>query len=1176
MAGGSLFLSGLFEFVLGKTKGWVANWAKDAAVAALTSPAHELEKRLTAATEAWKETLPNEFRGQDFNPRILWNAKLAIDPDDDAERQLAERLWKRDVPSEEEFLDVLRRRVRRLRLGAEAKDLIPARFIRASESVVDAYLQNLAELLREVCITDPALVRTATYRRVEEIEKSVAALRRPAIPQRVADDLRLIQTALPVILKSQARMRAGILGAVHGRAKMALESVFVDPDLHSHTGRASFPRHVFGTLEPLFQGGDWHRNQDGRKRTPLGEVLDSLNSLAREEPAPRLVILGEPGSGKTAVCRRIVRAHADYDELRLPIFLELRNYFRLAQGKGVLEFAAEELTRLGLEVSAGDLQVLCESGRATLVLDGLDEVLNVGDRQRACEMINALALAPAMRRVSIVISSRLVGYKTVTLSDEFEHWEIAPLSNKQQVELAKRWCANVQDHQPAEVERRVRTFTHVLAVDPRIGELARSPLLLIAMLLVQDSGGELPTKRVELLDQCVGVMLDRIPRANGRAFDGRRLRQLSERVLLEHVALIVQERIASRRVANNPPATHAQLNFERSELVSIIADALGCCDPTFSSRRAREQLATSWLTHLVEQTGIVIEPAPGVFSFAHRSFQEYLAACALLDSDESQEKRALALLDRYLLSHEWHHTLVFAIACEWRDERFSNAVAVGLLENFDETKDFGRRLFLLKQILEVLREDIRVNDDVFARSLERTEGFFSELAPQLWQAASGRFVALLKISKRNGERARRWMQKRVRKSRGNSLRWLVLRADERVDVMAALEGREDKKAAVADILSIGPWYHWGLVVRRSADKNTALAWLMHEPLEYGLMRAFECLRTSWSIGAAAVIPLLLRRARWIAETLNGRLEREQQQTGSRQLGKSWSSDTIQGAVIRCPAFSVGSTVGRGAVFTDVVRAGYMMNSLSTEVVAPFDRGASKGNMMAINTLLCTTASVHFQLSSSRMNGQTQRPMEWGDLARHIGASQALLRGELTGEPDENPIQTAKLQRGTLRGGVENLLPMLPVTWSFEAREVAMEAFFGVPDADNVLNEIDDWERFALGRGRAANEWMRQALDNFVEFMGERARMPEYEALLLALGLAAYQTTWRWPHGPWWKRMFSDPLRPPTHWLPECLWHLCWFVDDPTQDEHLVAARAALQRADWPELAALIDAGFPTV
>lgn len=170
---GLVILAGFFDFVLGKTIGWVANWAKDSAIASLSSPARKLEKKLKTATAQWKSCLPEDLRKSDFDPQVFWKPELAIDRENVFERELAARLWNRDVPSPDEFFRVLKNRYERLRKDANSLGRHPPAFFAEQNSArAPARLKNLAERLHDACVSFPPLRDPATSKRLQRIQAS--------------------------------------------------------------------------------------------------------------------------------------------------------------------------------------------------------------------------------------------------------------------------------------------------------------------------------------------------------------------------------------------------------------------------------------------------------------------------------------------------------------------------------------------------------------------------------------------------------------------------------------------------------------------------------------------------------------------------------------------------------------------------------------------------------------------------------------------------------------------------------------------------------------------------------------------------------------------------------------------------------------------------------------------
>src|SRR5262249_16477643 len=76
--------------------------------------------------------------------------------------------------------------------------------------------------------------------------------------------------------------------------------------------------------------------------------------------------------------------------------------------------------------------------------------------------------------------------------------------------------------------------------------------------------------------------------------------------------------------------------------------------PSFQDERARRCQSPEVLEHLIERTGLLREPVTGVIEYTHRSFQEYLAACAAGALDVAGELVNLATDD------QWHEVIILA------------------------------------------------------------------------------------------------------------------------------------------------------------------------------------------------------------------------------------------------------------------------------------------------------------------------------------------------------------------------------------------------------------------------------------------------------------------------------------------------------------------------------------
>ena len=151
-----------------------------------------------------------------------------------------------------------------------------------------------------------------------------------------------------------------------------------------------------------------HATEDGQ--VPLTEAFQRADELGGRRG---LVILGDPGSGKTTHLKRLllwlIRQGPETVGLpagMVPVFLPLRNLRDLDSGLDA--FIEDELASPHLRLEEGFGRRLLERGNLLLLFDGLDEVADSEDRTKVSRWIEgAMAAHPDSR---FVVTCRYAGY----------------------------------------------------------------------------------------------------------------------------------------------------------------------------------------------------------------------------------------------------------------------------------------------------------------------------------------------------------------------------------------------------------------------------------------------------------------------------------------------------------------------------------------------------------------------------------------------------------------------------------------------------------------------------------------------------------------------------------------------------------------------------------------------
>ncbi len=331
-----------------------------------------------------------------------------------------------------------------------------------------------------------------------------------------------------------------------------------------------------------------------------------------------VVILGDPGSGKTTHLKRLLlwclRNGAEtigLPEEMLPVFLPLRDLMDL--DRGFEAFIEDQLANPHLSTPDGFGERLLKRGNLLLLLDGLDEVADLSRREQMAEwIVTGLKAHPTCR---FVVTCRFAGYSpTVRLSHGFLETHIRPLSAEQASRFVRNWYKIVEkglarDPGQAEgiaLEKAEHLINRLKEPDfraRRVFELTRNPLLLANICLVHRHRGGLPHKRARLYEECIDILLEHWREAKGlrvgvTAREGRRA--------LQPAALWLH-------------GEEGRTRAEADELIPRI-------DPVLKAMNWPGGSARDFLHTIRDESGLLTGWDQEHYGFMHLGFQEYLAA----------------------------------------------------------------------------------------------------------------------------------------------------------------------------------------------------------------------------------------------------------------------------------------------------------------------------------------------------------------------------------------------------------------------------------------------------------------------------------------------------------------------------------------------------------------------
>ncbi|MFJ7413508.1 NACHT domain-containing protein [Streptomyces sp. NPDC098077] len=344
---------------------------------------------------------------------------------------------------------------------------------------------------------------------------------------------------------------------------------------------------------------------------------------------PRVLLRGEAGAGKTTLLWWLA-AHAsartlDDDLAPLNGLVPFVVPLRTLRGRGATFPGPAELSgAAGLVVDAapeGWAGRVLESGRALLLVDGLDEVPPEDREQAHTWLTQLLARYPDTRCVATV---RPLAVEPDWLRSEgFAELRLLPMRNEDIQAFVASWhraalLSELDDHD--RLDELEHDLSRQFDQNATLRDLARTPLLCaVICALHRRRDGFLPETRWKLYSSALDMLLghrDRRRRIGGP--EGIELEVEEHTQLLQRIAVwLVRE---------------GQSEFTRSQALRQLGRALAGMERV-SAQGPPERI----LTHLLNRSGLLQERRDDTYQFIHRTFQDYLAAKELIEDEHLNE-----------------------------------------------------------------------------------------------------------------------------------------------------------------------------------------------------------------------------------------------------------------------------------------------------------------------------------------------------------------------------------------------------------------------------------------------------------------------------------------------------------------------------------------------------------
>lgn len=369
----------------------------------------------------------------------------------------------------------------------------------------------------------------------------------------------------------------------------------------------------------------------GMKQAPDKPRAASLGVPALMGILDRTVLLGDPGGGKTTAVKFLLNEHASDPSGKLPFLVTLRRYAAEIPLRWSVAGYIEATLKTLYQISPpnGLVERLLLTGRAIVIFDGLDELLDTSRRREVSERVEQFSSAYPL--TPILVTSRVVGYDQARLDEEqFACYRLGGFDDGKVVEYISKWLSYHDGASRAEARAKAQVF---LKESQGAKDLRANPLLLSLMCILYRGAGSLPGDRAGIYTRCAELLF--------RKWDEQRelYRKLRADYLVEpalrHLAWWLFTREDTSAAATEQELASEATKFLHGRGFEGIEEARAAAKEFVEFCRGR-----MWVFSDAGTTAA----GDRLYAFTHRTFLEYFAAWQLAATSDTPEDLADRLI----------------------------------------------------------------------------------------------------------------------------------------------------------------------------------------------------------------------------------------------------------------------------------------------------------------------------------------------------------------------------------------------------------------------------------------------------------------------------------------------------------------------------------------------------
>ena len=552
------------------------------------------------------------------------------------------------------------------------------------------------ESIKRLMLADPDL---------RPVIEAMASLRTSAAVERLAGPARAFDFA-----RYAAALKAAhgylILGPLDPdwtqyEGRVRLESVYVPQSVKQALPPRDLTRDYLRSLKEERRAHGIERDEEELQRRkeeyaqlgtrPLMEIVD--------DPAhERLVLLGDPGLGKSTLLKHLALRWAEEPGRPVTLLIELRRASRESGHASFLDYHEKGAGQTCC-LPKVELDEYLRNNASLVLFDGLDEVPEASRTDAVSDIIRFAGDYPKAR---IIVTTRIHGYHPGSTHPEqfrdadFRQFTLQDFDEAEIDRFTRLWHVEAfrDSAERARYELRIRK---ALQDSPAIRELAANPLL-VTMMAILSRTQDLPRDRGKLYERCAELLLknwdlEKFPELKGK----KEARDIKDKLGPDQKMRILEQVAAAMQQERTGLAGNLIAEDKLKEIVGKELAQLGVEQPW--------SVADGLIWMLRERNFMLGYLGDRQYAFIHRTFLEYFCARDLkyrLERTSSLTVDGLRLLFRERWREdEWHEVL--RLLCGLIGGEYAAQCASELLTQGEQV-DGHRAVLLAAECLQEIRE----------------------------------------------------------------------------------------------------------------------------------------------------------------------------------------------------------------------------------------------------------------------------------------------------------------------------------------------------------------------------------------------------------------------------------------------------------------------------------------